>query len=210
MLRDVFSIYSFDLSTWEHSWFNNFYLYRLTPCLQSFFILFRGHGDNFYKPSPDTDFFFNVYCLAQTFFFGTHVSQAENWSSAPSTVQGKCIAENQEIQFPLLCSKPGKDNHKFFLSKVCSPGANLSASCATIVEWSGTIYRPNVPIRQKKMADLSANCSQRVKIYQYACLESYTCIHFFFSSLFFSHLCFYVFSFMYFVIMIVLLHSCKK
>ena len=55
--------------------------------------------------------FFHVYCLARTFSFGTCVSQAENWSSAPSTVQGNCVytifkAENQEIQFPLLCTKP--------------------------------------------------------------------------------------------------------
>ena len=35
-----------------------------------------------------------------------------------STVQGKCIytivkAENQEIQFPLLCTKPSIDKHKY-------------------------------------------------------------------------------------------------
>ena len=34
------------------------------------------------------------------------------------TVQGKCIytifkAENQEIQFPVLCTKPSKDKDKF-------------------------------------------------------------------------------------------------
>ena len=49
-----------------------------------------------------------------------------------ATVQGKCIytffkAENQEFNFPLLCTKPGKDKHKVF-SKVGSPGADLLAS----------------------------------------------------------------------------------
>ena len=51
-----------------------------------------------------------------------------------STVQGKCIytfkAENQEIQFLLLCTNPSKDKHKFFLSKVGSTEADLSASHA--------------------------------------------------------------------------------
>ena len=50
----------------------------------------------------------------------------------PSTVQGKCIytffkGENQAIQLPLLCTKPSKDKHKFLLSKVGSPGADLVA-----------------------------------------------------------------------------------
>ena len=35
-------------------------------------------------------------------------------------------AENQLIHFPLLLTKPSKDKHKFFLSKVGSPEADLS------------------------------------------------------------------------------------
>ena len=45
--------------TWQQS---------VNPLAAVFFIPFRGQGDNFfYKPSPDTEFFFNVYCLAQNF-----------------------------------------------------------------------------------------------------------------------------------------------
>ena len=35
---------------------------------------------------------------------------------------------------------------------------------ATIVKWGVPIYLPNVPIGQDFWADLSANCSQMVKI----------------------------------------------
>ena len=54
------------------------------------------------------------------------------------TVLGKCIytifkAKNKEIQFPLLCTKPSTDKHKFSLSKVGSTEADLSAICATII-----------------------------------------------------------------------------
>ena len=42
-----------------------------------------------------------------------------------------------------------KINISFFLSKVGSPGADLSANHATLVKWSGLIYWPNLPIRQK-------------------------------------------------------------
>ena len=53
-----------------------------------------------------------------------------------STIQGKCIykiceADNQETQFPLLCTKPiHKLNISFHLSKVGSTEADLSAICA--------------------------------------------------------------------------------
>ena len=41
-----------------------------------------------------------------------------------STVQGTCMytifkAENQEIQFPLLCTKPSIDKHKFLSFNGC-------------------------------------------------------------------------------------------
>ena len=98
-----------------------------------------------------------------------------------STVQGKYIyiffkAENQEIQFPLLCTKTSKDKHKFFvLQRLAVTGqfivqlclactislADLAAKRATIIEWSGLIYRPNVPIRQDFWVDLSTYRSQK-------------------------------------------------
>ena len=43
-------------------------------------------------------------------------------------------AKNQDIQFPLLCTKPRKDKHKFLsfkTSQVRSPGADLLAFRAT-------------------------------------------------------------------------------
>ena len=44
--------------------------------------VFRYHSGgkeiNFYITSHGMEFFSNVYCLAQTFFFGTHVFRAEN------------------------------------------------------------------------------------------------------------------------------------
>ena len=36
-------------------------------------------------------------------------------------------ADNQETQFSLLCTEPSIDKHKFNLSKVVSPKADLSA-----------------------------------------------------------------------------------
>ena len=35
--------------------------------------------------------------------------------------------ENQETQFPLVCTKPSIDRHKFHLSKVGSPESDLLA-----------------------------------------------------------------------------------
>ena len=73
-------------------------------------------------------------------------------ASPLSTVQGKCIykifkAENQETKFPLLCTKPSIDKHKFSFSKVGSPKADLSAIRGTIVESSGPICWPSVLFR---------------------------------------------------------------
>ena len=66
-------------------------------------------------------------------------------------------AENQEIQFLLLCTKPNIDKHKFlffkglwscgrFIGQLCLAcaisSADLSANRVTIVELSGSFYRP--------------------------------------------------------------------
>ena len=88
---------------------------NLTLRLQSFLYPPLGTELIFYMPSPGTE------------FFGFCVSRAENWSSAPSTTQCKCIyaifkaprALNQVIQFPLLCTKPSIDKHKFLSFKGC-------------------------------------------------------------------------------------------
>ena len=87
--------------------------------------------------------------------------------------------ENQEIQFPLLYTKPSIDKYRFLSFKcwysrnqfvdqpyiACTiSSVDLSGNHATIVECSGSIYRPNVPIRQVLLTDLSAIRSQRVKM----------------------------------------------
>ena len=91
----------------------------------------RGTEIIFYKPSPGTNFFqclpFGMdFCLWYSCFSGWE------WIEAPplSTLQGKFVytffkAESQEIQFPLLSTKPSKD--KFFLSK--SRGRFIEQPC---------------------------------------------------------------------------------
>ena len=111
----------------------------LTLRLRRFCLLpFNWYSDNFYIPSPGTEFFLHVYCLAQTFFLvlmfpGLRIEKSGNrlpaskglitrssllCEGALSTVQGKCIytifkVENQETQFSLLCTKPSIDKHMF-------------------------------------------------------------------------------------------------
>ena len=72
-------------------------------------------------------FFFNVYCLARTFFFGTHVFRVENWSSASSTVHDKYIytflkRRTSTFNFRAYILNLVKVNISFFPSKVDSPG----------------------------------------------------------------------------------------
>ena len=97
--------------------------------------------------------FFPCLVFGMDFFFGTHVSRLRIEAPPLFTVLGKCIytlckAENQEIQFSLLCTKPIIDKHNFFyLSMVGSPETDLSAISAT-VESRRPIYRPSVKSRQ--------------------------------------------------------------
>ena len=87
----------------------------------------------FYKPSPGTDF-------SQCLLFGTDFfllySCFSGWELKlrPYLQYGVVYihffkAENQEIQFPLLCTKPSKDK-QVFSSKDGSPRVDLSASRA--------------------------------------------------------------------------------
>ena len=59
--------------------------------------------------------------MEQTFFYGTHDPGLRIEAPPLSTVQGKCLhffkEENQEIQFPLLCTKSSKDKRKFLSFK---------------------------------------------------------------------------------------------
>ena len=73
----------------RHLWFLWGHLLLLLLLLLSIWLqsFFRYPSDGteimFYIPTPGMEFFSHVYCLTQTFFFGTNVSRAENWSSAP-------------------------------------------------------------------------------------------------------------------------------
>ena len=57
-------------------------LFILTLWLQSFSYPSGGSEIFFYKPSGTE--FFNVYCLARTFFFGTHVSPGRELMLCPN------------------------------------------------------------------------------------------------------------------------------
>ena len=81
---------SYDSHTGDWMWDKcpqvNRHLYRwfdgINPLVGKFFLQpSNWHEDNFWHTF--TWSFFHVYCLAQTFFFGTHISRAENWSFTP-------------------------------------------------------------------------------------------------------------------------------
>ena len=75
-----------------------------------------------YKPSPGKEFF-NLYCLAWIFFFGTDVTSGWKLKLHPYLQYRVSVytqifkAEKQEIQFPLLYTKPSKDKQKFLSFK---------------------------------------------------------------------------------------------
>ena len=150
-----------------------------------YFYTLQRHRNIFYKPSPGTQLFLMFTVLHGLFPL---VLIFPGLSTPPSTVQGKCIntifkAENQEINFPLLCTKPSIDKYfkKIFqrlvvpesiyrpvVPSMCYQFGGFIGQPFTIVEWRGPIYRPNVPIRQDFCADLSADRSQRVNSVHYA------------------------------------------
>ena len=53
-------------------------LHGINPLTAEYFIPFPGYGVNFFTNLHLAQTFFNVYCLARTFIFGTHVFQVEN------------------------------------------------------------------------------------------------------------------------------------
>ena len=105
----------------------------------------------------------------------------------PSTVRGKCIytffkAKNQEIQLPLVCTKPSTDQNMFWSFKgrwSVVPGRFIGLTCSWcpsahyqfypfvgLTCHNSRIERADLaapmPIRQDFLADLSAYHSQRV------------------------------------------------
>ena len=133
-----------------------------------------GTEINFFTYLDGTSLFFHIYCLAQSFSLVLTFPGLRIEAALLSTVHGKCIytiykVQNQETQFPLLCTYPSIDKHKIFILFISHLGlactvslADLSAICATIVESSGSICRPSMPNRRVFWVDLQANRSQRV------------------------------------------------
>ena len=76
----------------------------------------------FYKPSPGMKFFL-MFTVWHGLFSMVLIFPGMRIEAPPlSTVKGKCIytifrAENQEIQYLLLCTKPSIDKHKFLSFK---------------------------------------------------------------------------------------------
>ena len=94
----------------------------LTLCLWSFLLPSNWHRDIFFHIFTWHRVYFSMFIVWHTFFLCYHVSQAENWSSAPIYSKCKCIypifkAKNQEIQFPLSCTKSSIDKHKLLSFK---------------------------------------------------------------------------------------------
>ena len=95
----------------------------LTPLAAAFFLYLSGAWRNFvYKPSPGTNFFAMFTVWHGLFSLTLMFPRLRIEVPSLSTVQGNCMyiffkAENQEIQFLLLCTKPSKDKHKFLSLK---------------------------------------------------------------------------------------------
>ena len=92
---------------------------NVNPLAAEFFLLpSNWHGGNFLHTLTGHGCFFHVYCLALTFTLVLTLPRLKIEAPPLFTVQGKYIykmfkAENQETQFPLLCTKPHIDKHKF-------------------------------------------------------------------------------------------------
>ena len=140
--------------------------------------------------------FFHAYCLARTSFIGTHVFWGENLSSATSTVQGKCIykifkAENQKTQFPLFCTKPNIDKHRFSSFQAWSSQGRFISH-----PWNNSrIEQVDLPAIHGKYRsffgiDLSANRSQRVKSVCCALIKcsDHVCSNIYWKSCVYEHL----------------------
>ena len=88
----------------------------LNPMAAEFFRYPSGMKIIFYKPSPGTDFLFNVYFWHGLFIFVFMFFRLRIEAPPPSAIYF-FKAENHEIQFPFLCTKPSKDKHKFLSFK---------------------------------------------------------------------------------------------
>ena len=99
-------------------------------------------------------FFFPCLLFITTFFSLVLVFPGLRIEAPPSsTVQDKCIytifkAENQEIQFPFLCTKPSRDKHKLLSFKGW--------------QFLGRFIDNPFHNSQMERTDLSANCAQQL------------------------------------------------
>ena len=133
---------------------------KLTLWLQSLFIPFRGTVIIFLHALTWLGLFsmFTVWYRLLSLvlmFSGLRIEALPHLQYRVSVYTLFLKRRTRKFYFRLLCTKPSKDKHKFFLSKVGSPSADLSANHATIVELSGPIYRLNMLSRQDFLADLS-------------------------------------------------------
>ena len=154
----------------------------LTLRLWSFFYTLQGHEDNCLQTLNWHELLFSMFTVWHGLFSLVLMFSGLRIEAPPlSTVQGKCIytflkRRTSKFNFCSYVLNIVKINIIFWFLKGYSWGrfigqpclactislANLSANRATIVELSGPIYWPNMPIRQKLLADLSPNCKQRV------------------------------------------------
>ena len=126
-----------------------------TEFFYEFFIPFLNPSGGmeiiFYIPSPGTEFLFECLLFGMDFFVWYSCFPGWELKLRPYLQYRVSIytqffkRENQEIKFPLLCTKLSKDKHKFLSFKVGSPGVDLLASYAYYVLLVRPIYRPTVP-----------------------------------------------------------------
>ena len=99
-------------------------IFNFNPLLWSFFCYPHiGTERIFYIPSPGTEFFSMFTVWYGLFSFVLTFPRLRIEDSTLSTVQGKCVykifkVENQETQFPLLCTKSSIDKHVFIFPRL--------------------------------------------------------------------------------------------
>ena len=141
----------------------------INPLAAVFLLPFTVHGINFLQTFTWHGFSFSMFTVWHGLSFLVLMFSGL-WIEAlpPTTLHSKSIntflnRRTSRFNFCSYVLNPAQINIVFFRLKVGRNGVELSAICATIVKFSGSIYRPSVLILKVYWADLSANRSQRVK-----------------------------------------------
>ena len=104
----------------------SYYVLVLTLLLQSFYtLLCWARSYFFYKPSPGKDFFFSMFTVWHGLFSLVLMFPGLRIEAPPHpqyrvSVYTLFKAENHEIQFPLLCTKPSKDKQRLVVLRLIS------------------------------------------------------------------------------------------